>query len=346
MQRRAEFRPFSWLFDLWKRDQLDLSPPYQRRSVWPDRFRSEFVETVLLNYPCPAVFLFEEIRPDGTFFYKVVDGKQRLTTMFDFVTDQIIISDSYPNMSLRGLPFSRLDDATKLGVWRYAFSVEFIEQENDALINDIFNRINKNVAKLTQQELRHALFSGRFISTCERLAEEIEESLPEKFPNISPQSRRQMKDVENIAVMLMFIEVGEKSLSQADIDKAFADRDEDWPEESGTVAAFRSAMSYISDILSQPVASVITGSRLKNQADFYSLFAAVAELQRGDHAASASEGANRLARWVGVLRETERGDGEQDDRATRYLSAARAASNDAGPRRVRIDIIKDVLVGR
>jgi uncharacterized protein with ParB-like and HNH nuclease domain len=38
---------------------------------------------VLSNYPCPAIFLYEEIRADGSFLYKVVDGKQRLTTLFD-----------------------------------------------------------------------------------------------------------------------------------------------------------------------------------------------------------------------------------------------------------------------
>jgi hypothetical protein len=78
MQRRAEFRPFSWLNDLWRRDHLDLLPPYQRRGVWPERFRSDFITTVLLNYPCPAIFLYQEIRADGSFLYKVVDGKQRL----------------------------------------------------------------------------------------------------------------------------------------------------------------------------------------------------------------------------------------------------------------------------
>ena len=194
MQRRAEFRPFSWLHDLWKRGQLDLSPPYQRRSVWPDRFRSDFVTTVLMNYPCPAIFLFEEIRNDGSFVYKVVDGKQRLTALFDFVSNGIQIAEDYPNQSLRGRLFDDLDTEIRLLVWRYSFSVEFIEQENESLINDIFNRINKNVAKLSQQELRHAMFSGRFITAAEELSERLSELLPSNFPNIVSQSRRQMKE--------------------------------------------------------------------------------------------------------------------------------------------------------
>lgn len=346
MQRRAEFRPFSWLHDLWKREQLDLSPPYQRRSVWSDRFRTEFVTTVLMNYPCPAVFLFEEIKPDGSFFFRVVDGKQRLTTLFDFVTDRIAIGEEYPNMALRGRLFSQLDDEAKLGVWRYAFSVEFVEQENEALINDIFNRINKNVAKLSQQELRHALFSGAFITAAEAMTEYVEAALPPNFPNVAPQSRRQMKDVENVSTMLLFIENGERSTSQADLDKAYLEREENWPEEGASLGSFRSSIDFISGILAQPGGQAIPATRLRNQADFYSLFAALVELERDGDLPTHAEAADRLLAWLGTLRQVERGEltSEQYPAFARYLDAARAASNDAGPRRARIDIMKSVLL--
>lgn len=348
MQRRAEFRPFSWLHDLWQRDQLDMSPPYQRRSVWPERFRTDFITTVLLNYPCPAVFLYEEVRPDGSFLYKVVDGKQRLTALFDFVTDKIAISEEHPNMDLRGRLFSTLDDQAKINVWRYAFSVEFVEQENEAVINDIFNRINKNVAKLTQQELRHALFSGLFISASEQLSEEMEATLPPRFPNIAPQSKRQMKDVENAATMLLFVENGERSLSQADIDHAFAEREEEWGEQDSSVAKFQAAVRYIADIVTHPGGTAIPASRLRNQADFYSLFAAIVELQREQQCPTIAEATARLAAWLEALREVERGGipADQAPEMSAYLHAARAASNDAGPRRTRIDTIKAVLQGR
>jgi hypothetical protein len=347
MQRRAEFRPFSWLNDLWQREQLDLSPPYQRRSVWPDRFKSDFVTTVLLNYPCPAIFLYEEIRADGSFLYKVVDGKQRLTTLFDFVTNKIAVSEDYPNMTLRGRTFGSLDDQIKLNVWRYSFSVEFIEQENEAIINDIFNRINKNVAKLTPQELRHARFSGLFISRIEELAEEMAALLPPGFPNILPQSRRQMKDAENVATMLLFVETGERSLSQADLDKAFSDRDEEWPDQNATVATFLEAVRFVAQIFSESSATVIQASRLRNQADFYSLFAAIVELQRQGKCPTSAHAAVSIASWVSILRDIERGSmlADQASDESRYIGAARAASNDAGPRRTRIDIVKAILLG-
>ncbi|MBS9477421.1 DUF262 domain-containing protein [Ancylobacter radicis] len=345
MRRRAEFRPFGWLHDLRVREQLDLEPPYQRRSVWPERYKVDFITTVLLGYPCPAIFLYEEININGSFLYKVVDGKQRLSSLFDFVDNKISVSDDYPNMNMRGKIFDELDDNSKLEVWRYSFSVEFIEQENETLINDIFNRINKNVAKLTAQELRHARFSGIFISQCEDLSNELDTILYPNFPNIAPQSRRQMKDVENLSTMLLFLEQGERSLSQTDIDKAYSERDEEWLSQYDTIAEFRRNIGYIADIIRQNNGNYITSSRLRNQADFYSLFAAVVELNRDGGAPTPDVAATKLAQWISRLKHVELMAETNDQYADEimYLGAARAASNDAGPRRIRINAIKRVL---
>ena len=258
MQRRAEFRPFSWLNDLHGRNQLDLEPPYQRRSVWSDKYRSDFITTVLMNYPCPAIFLFEQIRPDGTFFYKVVDGKQRVTTLLNFVRDGFPVSDDFPNETLRGKLFSQFDDGLKLTVWRYSFTVEFIEQENEAIINDIFNRINKNVARLTPQELRHAKFYGKFSQAAERLTEFTESKLPTGFPRIASQSKRQMKDVENVANLLLFCELGERSISQLDLDNAYSQREDEWESETEITDIFSRSVDYLHNVTMPPDGEFIT----------------------------------------------------------------------------------------
>ena len=106
------------------------------------------------------------------------------------------------------------------------------------------------------------------------------------------------------------------------------------------------AINFISEILNKPNGSLIASTRLKNQADFYSLFAAVVELQREQRCPTSEDAAARLIAWLAQLREVEREEVALDQEATivRYLGAARAASNDAGPRRVRIDIVKDVLL--
>lgn len=342
MNRRAEFRPFGWINDLNNRDQIELDPPYQRRSVWSDRYKSEFVTTVLLNYPCPAIFLFEEIRPNGTFVYKVVDGKQRLTTLFDFISDRIAVDENHPRSDIRGKYFSTLSDADKLLVWRYSFAVEFIEQENETIINDIFNRINKNVARLSPQELRHARFYGRFMEASEKMTALFEGKLPVGFPRIAPQSKRQMKDVENTSVLLLFCEQGERSLGQIDIDAAYSKREDDWEREEKTISEFKSATDILSKILASTEGQLLSGSRLRNQADFYSLFAAIVEGQRKGWKPNIVDAAMALSHWVNKLKEIE-DDGAIFEDDVVYLTAARSASNDPTPRRLRIDRVKAVL---
>ena len=134
-----------------------------------------------MQYPAPAIFLYEEVSVDGTSQYHVVDGKQRLTAVFEFASGQFPVS-----------------------FWTYQFSFEYLPTNDETIINSIFERINKNTAKLTRQELRHARFSGAFISVAEEMAERMVKILPESFPRIESQSRKQMKDVELVANLLLF----------------------------------------------------------------------------------------------------------------------------------------------
>ena len=63
--RRQNFQTISWFSDVYKRGLLNLDPPYQRRSVWNQIYKEEFIDTILLQYPAPAIFLYESIRKKG-----------------------------------------------------------------------------------------------------------------------------------------------------------------------------------------------------------------------------------------------------------------------------------------
>ena len=96
-ERSPYVQTVSWLYDLKTRDLLDLDPPYQRRSVWPDKYREDFIDTILLDYPAPPIFLFETISEDGRAQYDVVDGKQRLSAIFDFISGEFAVGQKSPN---------------------------------------------------------------------------------------------------------------------------------------------------------------------------------------------------------------------------------------------------------
>ncbi len=115
MHRESNFENFGWFWDLHTRSLLELDPPYQRRSVWSQNYKDYFIDTVLNNYPCPAIFLFRDTSSEGVSKYGVVDGKQRLTTMIEFVGNVFPVPEIATNTSIRGKYFGdyALDDTTR-----------------------------------------------------------------------------------------------------------------------------------------------------------------------------------------------------------------------------------------
>jgi hypothetical protein len=342
--RRQNAQTISWFSDVYKRGLLNLDPPYQRRSVWNQSYKDDFISTVLLQYPTPAIFLYEEVTSDGVSIYQVVDGKQRLTAVFEFASGLFPVSEASPISILRGKYFEHLNKDDKTAFWTYQFPVEYLPTNDETIINTIFERINKNTAKLTRQELRHARFGGVFISVAEDLAEYLFKQLPEGFPRIESQSRKQMKDVELVANLLLSLEGEIRGYSQDELDEAFSDRDENWEFGGKARALFAETIECIQKIISRPVHAPLFKTRLRNQADFYSLFTAISELSNGQAIDCAdAELPQRLSNFVALVENEEQ---RQVNRtATAYFKAARSNSNDTGPRKLRHTILTAVLKG-
>jgi hypothetical protein len=339
MARRHNFQNFSWFNDLYTRKLLDLDPPYQRRSVWNQAFKDYFVDTVLLGYPSPAIFLFEEITDDGRSVYHVVDGKQRLTTLFEFVADKFPAPEESKVARLRGQYFSKMD--IKKDVWGYQFLVEYIPTNDESIIDAIFDRLNRNVAKLSPQELRHAKYDGAFMTASETLGLWMEAKLPKNFPRIAAQSRRQMKDVEFVGLLLLLIEEGPKGYSQSDLDKAYSDRDSDWEGNEEVVKKFHETILYVKTLLEAPGGEMLPNTRLRNQVDFYSLFGAICKLKDLGAIPKPEVAAPRLLKFIEELDDENMRSNRQD--LADYYEAARSASSDRGSRETRIKVATAIL---
>jgi hypothetical protein len=343
--RRQNFQTISWFWDLHNRELLDLDPPYQRRSVWNQSYKDSFIDTILMQYPAPAIFLYEEVSDDGTSKYHVVDGKQRLMSVFDFAKGEFPVSEDSIVTHLRGRKLSQFsaDDRTAFGT--YQFSVEYLPTNEESVINGIFERINKNTAKLTRQELRHARLSGLFITAAENAAESMFKKLPEGFPRLESQSKKQMKDVELVANLLLSFESGVRGYSQDELDEAFSDRDVEWEKRDEAETWFSETLECLSAFVKLPRDNPLLKSRMRNQADFYSLFTAVGQMaEERPHLCSDDVFATRLADFLSVVEDEQRR--QSSKRALEYFTAARSNSNDTGPRKLRTETLINVLRGR
>jgi hypothetical protein len=251
------------------------------------------------------------------------------------------VSQTASLSALRDSSFGSLADEQKLAVWRYQFAIEFIPSEDERLINEIFDRINRNVARLTRQELRHAKYGGLFTTEVERLTDWMFEKLPKNFPLIATQSRVQMKDSEFVGNLRLLIEEGPKSYSQDALDTAYSERDETWIGMASVVEHFTLCISFISDILCSRDDLQLQRTRFRNQADFYSLVGAIHDVRSRGILPVATETACRLSKFISLVDDEEAR--REFPPADSYYAAARSASNDPGPRLTRINTIAQVI---
>lgn len=141
---------------------------FQRRFIWPKKQMDRFVESLLLGYPVPGIFLVE--LPDRR--YLVLDGQQRLRTLRAFydgkygsVGKERVFKLQYVGTSFEGTTLDSLDDADRRlldNTFIQATIVVPSEQDKSAVYR-LFERINSSGIKLQPQEIRVALYSGPMI---------------------------------------------------------------------------------------------------------------------------------------------------------------------------------------
>ena len=202
MPRRIKRKDISWFLDLREKGQLNLEPPYQRRSVWSISDKRYFIDTILNNCPAPPVFLHEELCEDGRSIFHVVDGKQRLQTIFQFRDGEIHTPDDLENDNLQKKYWKKLDDSIQRGFLDYTLIVEMLSDTKDLTIKDIFDRLNRNSRKLNRQEIRHAKHDGWFIKFVER---EIKRAEWKKFGIVTVARVRRMSDVQFLSELCAII---------------------------------------------------------------------------------------------------------------------------------------------
>lgn len=139
---------------------IDLAPDFQREFVWKRRQRTRLIESILLGIPLPAFYFNQE--DDGS--YQVVDGVQRLSSIYHFMTDKHVL-DVADLEYLQHLHDHKYSDLEQLLVRRFRSSqivVHIIEpQTPDEIKYDIFGRVNTLGSPLSPQEIRHAMSKKR-----------------------------------------------------------------------------------------------------------------------------------------------------------------------------------------
>ena len=133
---------------------LQMDHVIQRQSgQWDgDRLKkSLLIHSILANYPVPPVYCLKEAISEKDYSYSILDGKQRLTTIFDYIDGRYPLDTETPSVTiddtvyeLGGKYFTDLDTECQQELLRFKFTIYGFEDADDDLIEEIFFRLNNS----------------------------------------------------------------------------------------------------------------------------------------------------------------------------------------------------------
>jgi len=272
---RAEIRtdgyPISvgeWI-SIYEKGELDIHPEFQRFFRWSLRQKSRLIESLLLGIPIPQIFVAQ--RADGV--WDVVDGLQRLSTIFQFVG--ILLDENkeaLPPLTLEATPYlpglqgrrwedeehpdQSLNSTQRLIIKRSKISVSIILKESDEMAKfELFQRLNTGGSMLSDQEVRNSILvmmNSEFYRWLRKLSED------KNFTACVALSDRAVEEQYDMELVLRFIvfrtmtptafaNLGDLGEFLTDKAKALAqDKTYDFKKEE---AAFRETFGLLANVL-------------------------------------------------------------------------------------------------
>ena len=134
--------------------KLDIRPPYQREFIYKDKQRDAVIDTVTKKFPLNVMYW--AVRKDGEF--EIIDGQQRTISICQYVNN---------DFSINGLAFHNLPKDKQEELLDYELMVYFCEGTDSEKL-EWFKTINISGEKLTDQELRNAVYSGSWVTDAKR----------------------------------------------------------------------------------------------------------------------------------------------------------------------------------
>jgi hypothetical protein len=146
------------LSDLVTSKEINLSPAYQRRSRWDDARKSRLIESFLMNVPVPPIFLNEDKYGE----YSVIDGKQRLIAINEFLRGRLILNGLHIFSDINGKSYDNLPPRlqTVIRTRPTLRAIIILRQSDEDIKFEVFQRLNTGGVSLNPQEIRNSAYPG------------------------------------------------------------------------------------------------------------------------------------------------------------------------------------------
>ncbi|HSH40220.1 MAG TPA: DUF262 domain-containing protein [Chthoniobacterales bacterium] len=351
LDHRPETRTITDVVNLYQSGALNLEPGFQRQSVWSERDRQKLIESILRNYPLPALFFYRR-QQEGQIFYDVIDGKQRIESILMFIgvmrgrywlRTQLPGDDEPAWLDWKRLCKMRLQHT----ITGYRIPVIEVDGEIGDII-DVFVRINSTGKALTNQEKRHAkYYNSGFLREADRVARRFETYLKDAGIIGSGQVAR-MKHVELICELMVSIHQGDVINRKAALDKIMQANSFSPAQTAKAARAVTTVLNRIARMFPK-----LKTTRLRQLTDFYSLAVLVSKFE--DEGLILTDARRNKLAWdlldafatnVDKVRENQRkaiGITPDQEMYRDYLLTVSQMSDDVNQRRKREAILRGVV---
>lgn len=154
-----------------RKEEWDVQPAFQRKLVWKKQHKINFIETILLNYPFPEIYIAPGKMDSVNLTYcdVVVDGQQRTTTLINYIEGKDVFAQKLSKIKA----FKDLTEDERRNFLNFEVSIRYLKNANQEQIKNIFQRINSSEYSLNQIEKHNAQYGdSEFMLFAKQITEE------------------------------------------------------------------------------------------------------------------------------------------------------------------------------
>jgi hypothetical protein len=248
---------------------LDITPKFQRRSVWSPQQKSYLIDTILREMPVPSIYLRNIYEAQTRkVIHQVIDGQQRISAVLDFIDDKFPLAKNMES-DFAGRKFSSLPKKQQTAIMKFTFNYQAFDAISDTEVYEVFRRMNTYSSPLTKQELRHGRFFGYFSRSCESLAKDHLDFWRENRI-ISETTIARMGEVQFTSSLLIAQVDGMQNKNDA-IDDFYEQYDSKFPGKAQFEKRFRQTIDTIVEVTGDK----LVDTEFRRPALFYTLFCTV-----------------------------------------------------------------------
>ncbi len=261
------------ILNLHKSEELNISPWYQRRSIWTRPQKAYLINTILEQKPIPAIYIRHALDLEkGKSIREIVDGQQRIRSILEFCNDEFSVR--HPQTTSRK-SFSQLNKSQRETFLLTSIPVGNLLGATDEDVIDIFGRINSVSKNLNDQEKRNSRFSGEFKQFCLNQASSRVQ-LWREFNIFSANDIARMSEVQFVSDLALNLLEGLSDFGAARLNSIYERYDEEFPQHADLSQRFDKLFDFIVDL----GPSFIGDTIFVRQPIFFSLLLALDSLKR------------------------------------------------------------------